>query len=105
MNGIEPDHLRRRRQRNPNTAKPKDIAMIPITTILTTSKGWIIRQALKATGSGLATFGAYVMAKATTLGVPLDKVDAMLTPFQAFVSAAVVVVIEVVLSFLARKNP
>lgn len=27
MNGIEPDHLRRRRQRNPKTIKAKDIPM------------------------------------------------------------------------------
>lgn len=102
---IEPDHLRRRRQRNPNTVKPKDIAMIPITTILTTSKGWIIRQLLKLTGNGLAAFGAYVTAKAVTLGLPLDKVDAVLSPLQLFVSAAVVLLVEVGLSFVARKNP
>lgn len=76
-----------------------------VLTVLTTSKGWIIRQALKWTGSGLATFGAYAASKAIALGLPVDKVEAIIQPGTALASAVVVLVIEGALSYLARKNP
>lgn len=45
-------------------------------TVLATSKGWIVRQALKVTGTGLASFGAWASAKSTALNLPVDKVEA-----------------------------
>lgn len=76
-----------------------------ILTVLTTSKGWIVRQALKYTGGALASFGSYVTAKAVALDLPLDKVEAVIEPGTAFASATVILLIEFGLSFLARKNP
>ena len=92
------------RTQKPNI-KLENIPMKSIVTLLTTSKGWIVRQALKYSGAGLAAFGSAVTAKAAALNLPIDQVQAVLTPFQSFVSAAVVLGVEFLLSYLARKNP
>ena len=104
MSFPDPIFRRRKRQEKP-TAKADDIMKDTLLTVLTTSKGWIVRQALKVTGTGLASFGAWVSAKSAALNLPVDKVEAVLTPFQAFASALVVLGVELLLSFLARKNP
>ena len=92
------------RTQKPNI-KLEDIPMKSIVTLLTTSKGWILRRALNYSGAVLAAFGSAVTAKAASLNLPIDQVQAVLTPFQAFVSAAVVLGVELLLSYLARKNP
>lgn len=75
-----------------------------IITALTTSKGWIIRQALKVTGGAFASFAIATHAKAEALGVSPELVNSTLTPLDAALSALVVLGVEVGLSFLARKN-
>lgn len=67
-----------------------------VLTVLTTSKGWIIRQAIKAVsavGAPLAVFLAQHGAG--------DHTAAIVTGITAVTAAA----IEVTLSYLARKNP
>jgi hypothetical protein len=70
--------------------------MSAILTILTSSKGWLIRQAAK--GAGIA--GVWLAAKASEAGaVSVNAENA---------GAAILLIavggIEILLSFLARKN-
>lgn len=81
-----------------------NIAMKSIVTVLTTSKGWIVRQLLKATAIGLATFTAYVYAKAESFGISSEQASAFIEPLKAMVTGGVVLAVEIGLSFLARKN-
>lgn len=70
--------------------------MKPLLTLLTTSKGWLIRQIAK--GAGLA--GVWLAAKASAAGaisVTAENSTAALTLIG-------VGVLEIGLSFLARKN-
>ena len=70
--------------------------MKPILTLLTTSKGWLVRQIAK--GAGIA--GVWLAAKASAAGaisVTADNSTAALTLIG-------VGALEVILSFLARKN-
>ena len=100
-----PDFVSPKKRFQKTTIKADAIMKNSVLLFLTTSKGWIIRRLLNYTGSGLALLGSWVVAKATALNLPLDQVQAVMTPFQAFASAAVVLLVEVALSFLARKNP
>lgn len=92
-----PDPIFRRPKRNqtPNL-KLEDIPMNSLITLLTTSKGWLIRQAIKATAYittpltvWLETHGQGDHAAALTTGIV----------------AAVTVIVEIALSYAARKNP
>jgi hypothetical protein len=70
--------------------------MKPLLTLLTTSKGWIVRQIAK--GAGIA--GVWLAAKASAAGavsVNAENSTAALTLIG-------VGVLEIGLSFLARKN-
>ncbi len=70
--------------------------MNSIITLLTTSKGWIVRQIAK--GAGIA--GVWLAAKASAAGavsITADNSTAALTLIG-------VGALEVILSFLARKN-
>lgn len=100
-----PDFISPRGRFKKKTINADTIMKNSVLLFLTTSKGWIVRQALKYSGMGLVAMGAWVNAKAAALGLPLDQVQAVLTPFEAFVSAGVVLLVEVGLSFVARKNP
>jgi hypothetical protein len=100
-----PDFVSSKKRFQKTTIKSDAIMKNSVLLFLTTSKGWIIRQALKYSGMGLVSLGAWVNAKALALGLPVDQVQAVMTPFHAFASAAVVLLVEVALSFLARKNP
>lgn len=70
--------------------------MKTLLTLLTTSKGWLLRQVAK--GAGIA--GVWLAAKASAAGavsVTADNATAALTLIG-------VGVVEIGLSFLARKN-
>jgi len=70
--------------------------MNSIITLLTTSKGWIVRQIAK--GAGIA--GVWLAAKASAAGavsITADNSTAALTLIG-------VGALEVILSFIARKN-
>lgn len=97
------DPFKRKRFQKPNLTADQ-LTMKTIAVFLTTSKGWLVRQGLKYSGMGFAAFSASVQAKAVTLNLPIDQVQAVLTPGEAMVSALVVLTVEGVLSFLARKN-
>jgi hypothetical protein len=84
----------RRKHDKPNI-KLEDIPRASLITILTTSKGWIIRQAIKLTG--YITVPLTVWLEANGQG---DSAGAI----TAGIIAAVSVLVEVGLSFLARKN-
>ncbi len=96
--------FKRKRFQKPNLTADQ-ITMKTIAVFLTTSKGWIVRQGLKYAGLGFATFATWVQGKAAALNLPLDKVEAVLSPAQALLSAVVVLGVELLLSFVARKNP
>lgn len=85
---------RRRKHDKPNI-KLEDIPMESLITILTTSKGWIIRQAIKLTG--YITVPLTVWLEANGQG---DSAGAI----TAGIIAGVSVLVEVGLSFIARKN-
>jgi hypothetical protein len=104
MSFPNPPHLERRRAKNPNKLDPDKLTMNAISTLLITSKGWLLRQALKLTGGALASFSAYAYSKAETLGVDPSQVQTVLDPLAAAISAGVVLLIELGLSYLARKN-
>lgn len=91
-----PDPIFRKRKRNtiPNL-KADDIMKDTLFTVLTTSRGWIIRQAIKATA--YITTPLTVWLKANGQG---DHTAAITSGIIAVVS----VLVEVGLSFLARKN-
>lgn len=76
--------------------KLEDIPMTSLITLLTTSKGWIIRQAIKLTA--YITTPLTVWLEANGHG---EHVGAIVSGIVAVVS----VVVELSLSFLARKNP
>lgn len=94
MSFPEPPHLRRARQRNPN--KLELDPMTAIIQILTSSRGWLVRQALKATA--LVTAPLAVWLEANGHGEHTAAISAGIT---ALVTAG----IEMLLSYLARKNP
>ena len=85
--------IERQRKKNPN--KIELDTMQAITTILTTSRGWIIRQSLKATA--LITAPLAVWLESQGQGEHTSAITAGIT-------AAVAALIEIGLSFLARKN-
>ena len=87
------DMLERQRKRNPNKIEIEP--MQAITTILTTSRGWIIRQALKATALITAPLAVWLESQGQ------GEHTAAIT---AGVTAAVAALVEIGLSFLARKN-
>jgi len=70
--------------------------MNSILTIITSSKGWIVRQIAK--GAGLA--GVWLAAKASAAGA----VSVTAENSTAAITLIGVGLLEVVLSFLARKN-
>jgi len=70
--------------------------MNSIITIITSSKGWIVRQIAK--GAGLA--GVWLAAKASAAGA----VSVTAENSTAAITLIGVGLLEVVLSFLARKN-
>jgi hypothetical protein len=92
-----PDPIFRRRKRNqtPNL-KLEDLTMNSLITLLTTSKGWLIRQAIKATA--YITTPLTVWLEANGQG---DHAAALTTG----IVAAVSVLVELGLSYAARKNP
>ena len=101
-----PDPIFRKRKRNEKpTAKADDIMKNTLLTVLTTSKGWIVRQALKYVGVGFTSFSAFVEAKAAALNLPMDHVQTVLTSAQSLAVGLVLLGLEFALSFLARKNP
>jgi hypothetical protein len=104
MSFPNPPHVERRRAKNPNKLDPDKLTMNAIFTLLITSKGWLLRQALKWAGGALASFAAYAYSKAETLGVDPSQLQALLDPLAAAISAGVVLLIEMGLSFIARKN-
>jgi len=76
--------------------KLEDIPMNSLITILTTSRGWIIRQLIKAT--------AYVTTP-LTVWLSAHGVDGNhTTAIVSGIVAAVAVIGELGLSYLARKN-
>jgi hypothetical protein len=97
MSFPEPQHLRRQRQKNPNHIKLDEIPMNSLVAILTTSKGWIIRQAIKATAYITTPLTAWLAAN----GADGDQTQAIVSG----VVAGVAVLVELGLSFMARKNP
>ncbi len=97
MSFPEPPHLRRQRQKNTNHIKLDEIPMNSLIAILTTSKGWIIRQAIKATAYITTPLTAWLAAN----GADGDQTQAIVSG----VVAAVAVLVELGLSFMARKNP
>jgi len=85
--------IERQRKKNPNKIEANP--MQAITTILTTSKGWIIRQVIKATA--LVTAPLAVWLESQGQGEHTAAITAGIT-------AAVAALVEIGLSFLARKN-
>jgi hypothetical protein len=75
--------------------KLEDIPMNSLITILTTSRGWIIRQALK----GITVVTAPLAVWLSEHGAG-EHTGAIIAGITAVVSAA----IEIGLSYLARKN-
>jgi hypothetical protein len=67
-----------------------------VLTVLTTSKGWIIRQAIKAVAGVSAPLTVFLAEHGAG-----DYTSAII----AGVIAAAAASIEIALSFLARKNP
>jgi hypothetical protein len=76
---------------------PKNSAMKNLLVLITTSRGWLIRQAAKLAGAA----GVWIAAKAQAAGAE------SVTEESASAAAALIAVgvIEVGFSFLARKNP
>jgi hypothetical protein len=97
MSFPEPQHLRRQRHKNTHHIKLDEIPMNSLVAILTTSKGWIIRQAIKATAYITTPLTAWLAAN----GADGDQTQAIVSG----VVAAVAVLVELGLSFMARKNP
>jgi hypothetical protein len=85
--------IERQRKKNPNKIEANP--MQAITAILTTSKGWIVRQVLKATA--LVTAPLAVWLESQGQGEHTAAITAGIT-------AAVAALVEIGLSFLARKN-
>jgi len=104
MSFPNPPHVERRRAKNPEKIHPDKLTMNAITTLLTTSKGWLIRQALKWVGGALASLSAYTYSKAEALGVDPSQVQSVIDPLTAALTAGAALLIEMGLSFLARKN-
>ena len=77
--------------------KLEDIPMNSLITILTTSRGWIIRQAIKATAYITTPLTAWLSAN----GADGHETQAIVSG----IVAAVSVLVELGLSFAARKNP
>jgi len=90
-----PIFQKRKRDQKP-TVNADDIMKDTLFTILTTSKGWIIRQAIKATA--YITTPLTVWLEANGHG---DQTAAIVSGIIAGVS----VIAEVIFSYLARKNP
>ena len=97
MSFPESPHLRRQRQKNPHKIKLDEIPMNSLIAILTTSKGWIIRQAIKATAYITTPLTAWLAAN----GADGHETQAIVSG----IVAAVSVLVELGLSFAARKNP
>jgi hypothetical protein len=76
--------------------KLEDIPMNSLITILTTSRGWIIRQAIKATAYITTPLTAWLAAN----GADGNETQAIVSG----IVAAVSVLVELGLSFAARKN-
>jgi|GEM_PF-5985438 len=85
---------KRRKHDKPNI-KLEDIPMTSLIAILTTSKGWIVRQAVK--GTALITGPIAIWFEAQGQG---EHVGAIVAGIVAVVSA----LLEIGLSYLARKN-
>lgn len=71
--------------------------MKSLIVMLTTSKGWIVRQAVKATAYVTTPLTVWLSAQ----GADADHTSAVVTGIIAAASIAV----ELGLSFIARKNP
>lgn len=104
MSFPEPPHLSRQRIKNPKTIRLEDITMNTLISILTTSRGWIIRQALKYTGVGAASLSAWLASRAEALNIPTEQISSFVSPLQAAIVAGVTIGLELLFSFLARKN-
>jgi hypothetical protein len=76
--------------------KLEDIPMNSLITILTTSRGWVIRQAIKATAYITTPLTAWLAAN----GADGNETQAIVSG----IVAAVSVLVELGLSFAARKN-
>lgn len=93
------DLLEKRRERNPRKLilNPDTLTMKALITLLTTSRGWLVRQALKAVSYITAPLAVWLAAQ----GVEASHSDAIL----AGITAAAAAGTELLLSYLARKNP
>jgi hypothetical protein len=101
-----PEPIFRKQKRNEKpTAKADDIMKDTLITVLTTSKGWIVRQAIKYVGIGFTSFAGAVAAKAAALNLPPEHVQSVLTSAQSLSVGLVLLGVELALSFLSRKNP
>lgn len=95
MSFPDPIFRKKKRQEKPNLHA--DIIMQnTIITVLTTSKGWIIRQAIKALAGVTAPLSVYLAEHGAA-----DHTAAIVAGITAVTAAA----IEVTLSYLSRKNP
>ena len=94
MSFPDPIFRKRKRQEKPNL-KADELMKDTLFTVLTTSKGWIIRQAIKAT--------AYVTAP-LTVWLEANGHGDQTAAIVSGVVAGVSVLVELGFSFLARKN-
>lgn len=85
---------KRRKHDKPNI-KLEDIPMTSLIAILTTSKGWIVRQAIKATAYVTTPLAVWLEAQGQG-----EHVGTIVAGIVAVVSALA----EIGLSYLARKN-
>jgi butyrate kinase len=90
------DLLDRQRRKNPNQIEPDTIAMNALTTLLTTSRGWLVRQIVK--GTAYITGPLAIWLEAQGQG---EHAGAIVAGIVAVVSALA----EIGLSYVARKNP
>jgi hypothetical protein len=95
MSFPDPIFRKKKRQEKPNL-HADTIMKSTILTVLTTSKGWIIRQALKAIAGVTAPLTVFLADHGAS-----DYTAAIVTGITAVTAAA----IEITLSYLARKNP
>lgn len=84
---------------NPTTPRPKkpNLELEPMKlfhALITTNKGWLVRQAMKYVATGLASLTAYLQAKGLSIEDP--------QVVQAGLSALAVALIEGALSYGAK---
>jgi hypothetical protein len=72
--------------------------------ILTTSKGWFVRQAMKYGGMASGVVAAWLYAQAEALHLPPEVVSGVVDPLAAAISGIALLLVEAFFSFIARKN-